>query len=89
MRVRFTQTALAEIENVSSYVARDSRFAAAEVVGVIEATIARLIEYPQAAVATDVPGYASRSRLPHPYLIFYSIKVELQSSPRLLVLQPN
>ena len=76
MRVRFTQTALAEIESIFSYIASDNRFAAAEVIGVVEATIARLAEYPQAAVATDVPGVRVALTLPHPYLIFYSVEGE-------------
>ena len=77
MKVRFTQTALAEIENIFSYIARDNRFAAAEVVGIIEGMIARLAEYPQAAVATDVSGVRVALTLPHPYLIFYSIEGDL------------
>ena len=76
MRVRFTQTALNEIDAIFSYIAKDNRFAAAEILGIIEATIARLKEYPRMAVETNIPGVRVALTLPHPYLIFYSIENE-------------
>jgi len=76
MKVRYTQTALAEIEAVFSYIAQHNPEAAAEVIGVIERTIARLAEFPRSAVETNVPDIRVAPASPHPYLIFYGISGE-------------
>jgi plasmid stabilization system protein ParE len=49
MRVRYTDTALAEIDEIISYIARDNPRAAAEVAAAIEKTIASSAQRPASA----------------------------------------
>jgi toxin ParE1/3/4 len=73
MKVRYTDTALAEIDDILSYIARDNPLAADEVAAVMRATIARLADYPRLSVETDVPNVRAAPILPYRYLVFYSI----------------
>jgi plasmid stabilization system protein ParE len=70
MKVRYTRTALAEIEALFSYIEQNNPEAAAGVVHAIERTIARLAEFPQSAVATNIPDVRVAPAYPYPYLIF-------------------
>lgn len=72
MRVRYTETALEEIEGILSYI--DNPMASAEVAEVIRATVARLADYPRMASETDVPGVRVTPALPYQYLIFHKIE---------------
>ena len=47
MRVRYTETALAELGDIFSYIAQYNRMAAAQVVARIEEAAARLARFPQ------------------------------------------
>ena len=76
MNVRYTRTALAEIESVFAYIAKDNPAAGAEVIRAVDKTIARLSEFPLSAVATDIPNVRVAPAYPHPYLIFYSVDNE-------------
>jgi plasmid stabilization system protein ParE len=49
MKVRYTDTALAEIDEICSYIARDNSKAAAALAAAIERTIARLARRPKSA----------------------------------------
>jgi len=74
MKVRYTHTARAEIEDILSHIAKDNPLAADEVGAIIRATIARLGDYPRLAVETDVPNVRLAPVLPYRYLVFYSIE---------------
>ena len=74
MRVRYTATALAEIDDILSYIANDNPLAADEVATIMRATIARLADYPRLAIETDVPNVRVSPVLPYRYLVFYSIE---------------
>ena len=76
MKVRYTRTALAEIEAIFSYIAQHNPEAAADVIRVIERTIARLAELPRSAIETNVPDVRVAPAYPHPYLIFYGVSGE-------------
>jgi toxin ParE1/3/4 len=76
MKVRYTDTALAEIDAILSYIAKDNPLAADEVAAVIRAAIARLADYPRLAIETDVPDVRVAPILPYRYLVFYSIDEE-------------
>ena len=76
MKVRFTATALAEIDEILSYIAQDNPLAADEVGAVMRATIARLADYPRLAIETDVPDVRVAPVLPYRYLVFYGIHDE-------------
>ena len=56
MKVRYTDTALAEINEILSYIAEDNPLAADEVGAIMRATIARLADFPRLAIETDVPA---------------------------------
>ena len=73
MRVKYTATALAEIEDILSYIAKDNPLAAHEVSVVLREAIDRLIHFPRMAIETDVPGVRVAPLLPYRYLIFFSV----------------
>jgi toxin ParE1/3/4 len=72
MKVRYTGTALAEIDDILSFIAKDSPQAASEVAAVMLATVTRLADYPRLAMETDVPDVRAAPVLPYRYLVFYS-----------------
>jgi plasmid stabilization system protein ParE len=74
MKVRYTDTALADIEDILSYIAKDNPLAADEVGAIMRVTIARLGDYPRLAVETDVLNVRVAPVLPYRYLVFYSIE---------------
>jgi plasmid stabilization system protein ParE len=49
MRVRYTETALAEIDEICSYIEKDNPVAAASVAGAVERTIAGIAKRPKLA----------------------------------------
>ena len=73
MKVRYTDTALAEIKDILSYIAKDNPLAADEVGAIMRATIARLADFPRLAIETDVPDVRVAPVLPYRYLIFYTL----------------
>lgn len=73
MKVRYTETALGELDEIMSYIAKDNPLAADEVAVVFQATVRRLADYPQLAIETDDPNVRVAPVLPYRYLIFYSI----------------
>jgi plasmid stabilization system protein ParE len=73
MKVRYTATALEEIEDILTNIARDNSSAALRVSVTILATIDRVAEFPHTAVEADVPGVRVAPVLPYRYLIFVSI----------------
>lgn len=74
MKVRFTATALAELDRIAQYIARDNPQAAATVGNRVEQLIGRLAEFPQMAYATDEEGVHVVPVGRFPYLLFYSVK---------------
>ena len=73
MKVRYTATALEEIEDILTFIARDNSSAALRVSGTILATVDRVAEFPHTAVEADVSGVRVAPALPYRYLIFFSI----------------
>jgi len=74
MKVRYTETALAEIKDILSYIAQDNPLAADEVGAIMRATIIRLADYPRLAIETDIANVRVAPVLPYRYLVFYSIE---------------
>ena len=74
MKVSYSDTALAEVEDIFAYIATDSPAAAARVVKAVEAVIERLAIFPLSAVGTEVRGVRVAPLRRYPYLIFYSIE---------------
>lgn len=73
MKVRYTETSLEEIESILSHIAKDNRSAALKASAAILSTIARLVEFPSAAVQTDTPGVRMAPVLPYRYIVFFSV----------------
>jgi plasmid stabilization system protein ParE len=61
MKLRFTATALAEINDIHDYISKESPVAAKAVVLRIEQVVARIAEFPVVPVG------------PFPYLTFYTV----------------
>ena len=74
MRVRWTETAFAELNEIRSYIERENPAAARATVIRIEQVTARLGQFPRMGSATDSPGVRVFPALPFPYLIFYTIE---------------
>ena len=73
MRVRWSETALAELEDIFSYIHQHSRSAAAAVVERIEALTALLEEFPLLGPLTEEAPIRVLSVVRYPFLIFYAI----------------
>lgn len=76
MRVRWTQVAFTELNEIQSYIAKENPTAAKAVVRRIEQAVGRLERFPQMGAATEIPGTRIFPALPFPYLIFYSIEAD-------------
>ena len=74
MRVRFTETADEENDQLLAGIAADSPSAAATVAATIEAIIARLSSFPHLGAKTDLAGVRLMVARPYAYLIFYAIE---------------
>ncbi len=73
MNVRYTETALREVDEILSHIAADNPLAADEVAAVLQMTVRRLSDYPRLAIETDDPSVRVMPVLPYRYLIFYEI----------------
>ena len=73
MKVRWSETALAEIDNIFLYASEYNRSAAAAVVERIEALTALLEEFPLVGHLTDEAEVRVLSVVRYPFLIFYTI----------------
>ena len=73
MRVRYTDVALREVDEILSYIAKDNPLAADEVSALLQATVRRLANYPRLAIETDEPSVRMAPVLPYRYLIFYTV----------------
>jgi plasmid stabilization system protein ParE len=74
MKVRYTDTALGEIDEICSYIARDNPHAASDVADAIERTVGLITERPESAPA--VHGGEVRARLVRgfQFRLFYVIE---------------
>jgi plasmid stabilization system protein ParE len=76
MRVRYAATALAELSDIFSYIARHDRAAAARVVAHIEESAARLARFPRMGTPKYKPGVRMIPLRRYPFLIFYTIELD-------------
>jgi toxin ParE1/3/4 len=76
VKVRFTEAALSDIDDIFSYVAARNPQAAVAVVDAIETTAARICAFPYSAVATDEPGIRMAPAGRFPYLIFHTVTAD-------------
>jgi len=73
MRVTYTATALSEIEDILTFIARDNPSAALRVSATILSTIDRVAQFPYIAVESNVPGVRVAPVLPYRYLVFFTV----------------
>lgn len=74
MTVQYTETALEEIEDILSHIAKDNSDAALRVSAAILATIDRMTEFPLMGVETDVSEVRMTLVLPYRYLVFFILE---------------
>jgi len=74
MRVRYTDTALRELDEIFAYIAKHNAAAAASVVGRVENLIVQLAEFPLLAQETDVAGVRKFPLGRFPYVIYYTVE---------------
>jgi toxin ParE1/3/4 len=73
MRIRWSETALSELDGIFSYIQQNARSAAIAVVERIEALAALLEEFPLVGHLTDEAGVRVLAVVRYPFLIFYAI----------------
>ncbi|QPF91645.1 type II toxin-antitoxin system RelE/ParE family toxin [Bradyrhizobium commune] len=73
MRVRWSESALSDIDNIFSYIHERNRAAAAAVVERIKAVADLLQDFPEAGHLTDEASVRMFPTVRYPYLIFYTI----------------
>ncbi len=72
MKIRYTETALADLGDLLSYLIDRNPRAAATVGKAIEVTADRIAAFPESAPETDEPGVRMAPAGRFPYLIFYT-----------------
>jgi len=73
MKIRWSETALSELDDIFSYIQQNNRPAAIAVVERIEALTALLEEFPLVGQLTDEAGVRVLAVVRYPFLIFYAI----------------
>jgi toxin ParE1/3/4 len=73
MKVRYTATARADVDEILDRIRQDNPSAAMAVAGAIKAAAARLRWFPRIGAETDEPGIYMKIVRPYRYLIFYRI----------------
>ena len=74
MKVRYTDTALAEIDEIISYIARDNPRAAADVAAAIEKTIASAARRPASAPVVYADDVRAKMVGRYQYRVFYAVR---------------
>ena len=74
MRIRYTGTALKEVDEIFSYLAERNFSAAIAVRERIERTVAVLAVAPEMAQRADEPGVRRIPVRSYPYVIFYAVE---------------
>jgi toxin ParE1/3/4 len=73
MKVRYSDTAATELEEISDYIAQFNRLAARDVLARVERAVGNLAEFPELAQTTDEPGVRRMPVGRFPLMIFYTI----------------
>ena len=74
MKIRYTETALIEIDEIFAYISERNPAAAARVVARLERMIRNLGDFPEMAQRTSEPGVRRMPLGPYPFIIFYTIE---------------
>ncbi len=73
MKVRWSKTALIELDDIFLYISERNRTAAKSVVRRIEALVAQLEQFPQRGHFADEPGAWALQVVRYPYVVLYAI----------------
>jgi addiction module RelE/StbE family toxin len=73
VKVRYTRKALAQLDQIYSYIEAHNPTAAKRVKARIKRSIARLERHPHSCRATEHPGIRVLPIVRYPYLVFYSV----------------
>ncbi len=73
MKVSYSPAAIAQLDAIFAYIARDNSAAAARVVAAIEAAIQHLTYFPFSGRLTDEENVRMLVLSRYPYLIFYKV----------------
>ncbi len=74
MRVRYTETALREVDEIFAYIANHSVVAAAAVVERVDELVGQLSEFPYMAQETDIAGVRKFPLGRFPYVVYYTVE---------------
>jgi plasmid stabilization system protein ParE len=74
MKLRFTDTALAEADEILSYIARENETAAAQVAAAIDRTLAAILKRPQSAPTVFQGQLRAKLVERYQYRVFYEIR---------------
>lgn len=75
MKVRWSKTALIEINDVFLYISQRNRTAAKSVVHHIEALVTQLEHFPYRGRIADEPGAWALPVVRYPYVVFYAVEL--------------
>jgi addiction module RelE/StbE family toxin len=76
MKVRYTETALIEIDEIFEYISERNASAAKRVVARVEQTIRNLGDFPEMAQASDEPGVRRMPVSRYPFIVLYTISAD-------------
>ena len=74
MKVLYTETALAEIDEICSYIARDNEKAAADIAAAIERAVAAIAKRPKSAPIVYEGKVQAKLVEKYQYRIFYEVE---------------
>jgi plasmid stabilization system protein ParE len=73
MTVRYTETAIVEIEEICSYIANDNERAAGDIAAAIERTVAAIAKRPQSAPIVHDGRVRAKLVEKYQYRVFYEV----------------
>jgi addiction module RelE/StbE family toxin len=73
VKIRYSTRALAQLDEIYSYIAEHDRSASRRVQARIKRSIDRLADFPHSGRETSISGVRLLSVIKYPYLIFYMV----------------
>jgi plasmid stabilization system protein ParE len=76
MKVRYTETAATEVEEILDYIGLHNRGAAVQVNARLKQTVSVLADFPDIAQMSDEPGVRRMPVGRYPLMIFYTVETD-------------
>ena len=76
MKVTYSPRAIAQLNEIFAYIAKDNPMAAHAVIARIESVAAKLADFPHMGYATDNGDFRVMNVERYPYLVFYAVLPE-------------